>query len=204
MVFNATRKYAFSPDFKLGDSLTLQLKESHQILVFQVQTDFKWADQITHMTNKASKTIWLLRRMKQLGIDETTITNYWKTEGRCHLEFCAPVWSSAITVAQARDLLRVQKRAVAAITGSWREDYVTACSRLGIEADLGVRRHNLCKTFAQRTATNSRHQDLFVRLENPPNTRGGGKIWREPRCKTRRHLQSARPYLTRLLNGERN
>ena len=50
MVFNATRKYAFPPDFKLGDSLTLELKESHQILGVQVQTDFKWADQITHMT----------------------------------------------------------------------------------------------------------------------------------------------------------
>ena len=33
--------------------------------------------------------IWLLRRMKQLNVDERTITNYWKAEGRVHLETCA-------------------------------------------------------------------------------------------------------------------
>ena len=91
-----------------------------------MQSNFGWGEQITQMTKKASKTIWLLRRMKQLGIDEQTITNYWKSEGRCHLEFCAPVWSGAITVAPARDLARVQKRAVAAITGSRREEYGAA------------------------------------------------------------------------------
>ena len=204
MVFNSTKKYAFSPEFQLGDSKTLQTKSVLKILGVQVQNDFGWGAQIAQMTSKASKTIWLLRRMKQLGIDETTITNYWKTEGRCHLEFCAPVWSGGITVSQARDLTRVQKRAVAAITGPWREDYASACSRLGIEADLGSRRRKLCKTFAHKTATNSRHQDLFTKLDNPHQTRGGGKVWREPPCKTRRHLQSARPHFTRLLNDEDN
>ena len=118
MVFNPTRKYAFSPEFRLGDSNILQTTNTHKILGLKVQSDFGWGDQILQMTKKASKTIWLLRRMKQMGIDEKTIVNYWKSEGRCHLEFCAPVWTSGITVAQARDLARVQKRAVAAITGS--------------------------------------------------------------------------------------
>ena len=140
--------------------------------------------------------------MRQLGVDQATVINYWKSEGRCHLEFCAPVWSGGLTVAQARDLTRVQCRAVAAITGDWREDYSAACLRLGIEADLSVRRINLCQAFAHSTATKSRHTDIFTKLDNPPPTRSGGKIWREPRCKTRRHLQSARPHLTRLLNGE--
>ena len=49
-----------------------------------------------------------------------------------------------ITVAQARDLTRVQRLAVAAITGSWMEDYGAACQRLGIEADLSLRRLSLC------------------------------------------------------------
>ena len=196
MVFNPTKSYAFSPTFKLGDSETLQVTDCHKILGLKIQSNFGWGEQITQMTKKASKTIWLLRRMKQLGIDEQTITNYWKSEGRCHLEFCAPVWSGAITVAQARDLARVQKRAVAAITGSWREEYGAACTRLGLEEDLGARRLRLCHSFAQKTATTSRHQDLFRWLYNPHNTRSGGKKWREPPCKTRRHLQSARPFLT--------
>ena len=102
------------------------------------------------MTKKASQTIWLQRRIRQLGIDKQTITNYWKSEGHCHLELCAPVWSGAITVAQARDLARVQKRAVAAITGSWREEYGAACSCLGLEEDLGAKRLRLCHSFAKK------------------------------------------------------
>ena len=202
MIFNATQIYAFSPEFTLGSPEILQTKSHHKILGLQVQNDLKWGAQVEQMTKRASKKIWLLRRMKRLGVDDTTITNYWKSEGRCHLEFCAPVWAGGITQAQARDLTRVQRRAVAAITGSWREDYTAACLRLGIEADLHLRRLQLCKTFAYKTATKSRHQDLFTRLDNPHQTRSGGKTWREPPCRTRRHLQSARPHLTRLLNGE--
>lgn len=154
------------------------------------------------MTTKATKKIWLLRRMKQLGVDEATIVDYWKSEGLVHLEFCAPLWSDGITGQQARALSRVQRRAVAAITGGGREEYVASCRRLGLEADLHQRRLRLCRTFARRTAENSRHQDLFTKLDNPHLTRGGGKVWREPPCRTRRHLLSARPFLTRLLNGE--
>ena len=76
------------------------------------------------MTAKASKKIWVLRRMKQLGVDEKTILNYWTKEGRCHLEMCSPVWSGGITVQQSRDLERVQRRTVAAIS-SWDQDYTT-------------------------------------------------------------------------------
>ena len=78
------------------------------------------------------------------------------------------------------------------------------CQRLGLENDLSARRLRLAKKFAKRTAENSRHMDLFERLDNPPETRRGGKLYREPPCRTRRHLQSAQPYLTRLLNGESN
>ena len=74
--------------------------------------------------------------------------------------------------------------------------------RLGLEPDLAARGLQLCRRFALRTATKSRHQDLFHKQENPHITRGGGKVWREPRCRTRRRLMSARPHLTRLLNGE--
>ena len=142
--------------------------------------------------------------MRQLGVDQLTIASYWKLEGMCHLEYCSPVYTGALTKLQQKDLARVHRRAVAAITGRHcrGDEFVTACSRLGLEHDLSQRRLRLARDFAKRTAEESRHQDLFTRLENPRNTRSGGKVWREPRCHTQRHLQSALPYLTRLLNGE--
>ena len=82
------------------------------------------------------------------------------------------------------------------------EEYLATCARLGLE-DLGTRRTRLARTFARRTAVNSRHTDIFSRTESVRNTRSGGGEWREPRCHTRRHQRSAVPYLTRLLNSQK-
>ena len=129
-----------------------------------------------------------------MGVDQITIAAYWKSEGLCHLEYCSPVYSGALTKQQQRDLARVQRRAVAAITGfhTRGEDLSETCKRLGLEDDLGRRRYRLALKFAERTAEKSRHRD---------DTRSGGKVWRDPPCHTKRHLQSAGPYLTRLLRN---
>jgi hypothetical protein len=209
MLFNFSKKYAFPPEFLLGQNESnpeqyLKVKNTHKILGIFVQSDLRWNAQVEHMVKKASRKIWLLRRMRQLGVDQITIASYWKAEGICHLEYCSPVYTGALTQLQQRDLARVHKRAVAAITGRHTrgEEFVENCQRLGLEDDLSHRRLRLAEKFAKRTAEKSRHQDIFERLDNPPNTRSGGKVWRDPPCKTRRHLLSARPFLTRLLNGE--
>ena len=44
-------------------------------------------------------------------------------------------------------------------------------------------------------------EPLDARRQNWPSSLLN-KLWREPPCKTKRHLKSALPYLTRLLNGE--
>ena len=204
MTFNNSRKYAFPPEFHLGSSKLLEVKTTTKVLGVMVQNDLRWGAQVEHMVRKASKKIWMLRRMRQLGVDETTITTYWMMEGRVHLETGVPVWAGAVTSSQARDLTRVQRRAVAAITGraTRGEEYQATCARLGLQ-DLATRRTKLALTFARRTATKSRHTDTFTRLENPRPTRAGAKEWVEPRCLTRRHQRSAVPYLTRLLNGDK-
>ena len=73
---------------------------------------------------------------------------------------------------------------------------------LGLEP-LEERRRKLCMKFAKSTVEKSRHGDMFKKLEKPHQSRGNvNREWREPTCHTKRHLKSALPYLTRLLNGE--
>ena len=104
---------------------------------------------------------------------------------------------------QSRHLQRVEHRAVAAFAER-REDPKISCQRLGLQP-LAERRQKLALKFAKQTISKSRHGDLFTKLENPHVGRGGLKReWREPPCRTRRHLKSALPYMTRLLNGELN
>ena len=141
--------------------------------------------------------------MKKIGLDEQTICHLWKAEGRVHLEPASAVWTSGLAVQQSRKIQRVQNRAIAAFS-SKREDPTISALRLGLEP-LETRRQRLALKFAKKTIKKSRHGDIFAKLENPHQGRGGIKReWREPPCKTRRHLNSAVPYLTRLLNGEKS
>ena len=152
------------------------------------------------MIKKATRTIWVIRRMKALGVQQSLLVDYWKSEGRVHLEYGCPVWHSSLTIAQSRSLDRAQRVAMAAITGRWEASHTLQLQNLALER-LSIRRENICKRFAFHTATNSRHQDLFQPLTS--NTRRGqsGTKYHEISTRTNFYHKSALPYLTRLLNS---
>ena len=117
MQFSRSRNYDFPIEFKIGGSGHLEEKRVVRILGIQVQSNLRWDCQINQMTSKASKTIWTLRRMKALGVDVKTLVEFWKSEGRIHMEMGCPVWHSSLTLAQERLLERCQRVAMAAIVG---------------------------------------------------------------------------------------
>ena len=116
-----------------------------------VQSDLRWGTQCAEMVKKASKTTWVLRRMRELGVDTATLVQYWKAEGRVHLEFQAPVWHSGLTAAQSRSLDRAQRLAMVAMAG-WHPSHSQQLQELGLEP-LPARRVALARRFARRTAS---------------------------------------------------
>ena len=162
----------------------------------------KWNAQIKQMTERATKTIWVIRRMKSVGVSQATLVNYWVAEGRSALEMCAPLWHSSITAAQSRALSRVQRVAMAAITSVWGASHTEQLSSLSLQP-LAERRTELCRRFARRTAEKSRHQDMFQPVENLRPARQAAKrpAYIEKWSRTAAYRRSALPYLTRLLNS---
>ena len=199
MVFSRSRKYHFPPEFSLEQSQIIEKNEA-TILGVIVQSNLRWESQVKKMIGKAAKTVWTLRRMKSLGVDRATLTQFWRTEGRVHLEYQAPLWHSSLTMAQSRDLARAQRVAMAAITGQWHSSHTSQLQELSLEP-LDKRRSLLCRRFAERTATKSRHKDIFSLAAGGRVARSSSKgLYREPLCRTASYYRSAVPYLTRLLN----
>ena len=199
MLFTRSKLHAFPPEFQIGSMDILEVKNSHKILGVTVQNDLGWTKQVEDMVRKATRTTWVLRRMRALGVDQDTLVAFWKAEGRVHLELACPVWHSGLTVAQAQDLDRAQRVAMAAIAGRWEPSHTRQLAELGLER-LGPRRVAICRTFAKRTALNSRHMDMFTETGSLMRRRKLSKTYREKLSRTATHYNSALPYLTRLLN----
>ena len=102
-----------------------------------------------------------------------------------------------LTSAESRDLDRAQMVAMATITGRWEPSHSRQLQDLGLE-QLRARRTKLCATFAKRTATYSRHMDIFTRSGAPVRTGMAARPYRELFCRTEAHYKSAVPYLTCL------
>ena len=179
----------------------LEEKSTLKILGVQIQSDLRWDAQVLQMITRASKTSWVLRRMRALGVDTKTLVSYWKAEGRVHLEMCAGVWHSSLTVAQSRSLSRAQRVAMAAMVGHWAPSLTDQLEDLGLER-LVSRRENICRRFAVRTASKSRHSDIFTLAQTGlqrPNKKSLKYV--EPKARTTSYRKSAVPYLTRILNS---
>ena len=180
----------------------LEEKKVVKILGIQVQSDLQWQALVSQMISRASKAIWILRRMRTLGVDKRTLVDFWKSEGRVHLEMAVPVWHSSLTRALRRSLDRCQRVAMAAIVGYWAPSLTEQLSELGLQR-LGDRRDKICATFAVATATKSRHRDIF-KVANINHPRAGKRShkYAEPRARTAFYQKSAVPYLTRILNNQ--
>ena len=165
MQFSRSRSYDFPMDYSIGGSNILEERDTLQILGVQVQSDLRWNMQVNQMVARASRTSWVLRRMRALGVDQNTLVEYWKTEGRVHLEMACPVWHSSLTLAQSRSLERCQRVAMAAIVGHWAPSLTEQLLDLGLER-LDARRTKICGKFAHSTATKSHHKDIFTAASN--------------------------------------
>ena len=199
MKFSRSKKYDFPAELTIGGSDMLEVKRKHRILGIIVQDDLRWQSQCEEMVSRATRCTWAIRRMRAMGVPQLTLVQYWKSEGRVQLEYGCPVWHSGLTATQSHSLDRAQRVAMAAITGHWEPSHTRQLEDLGLER-LSSRRTRLCEQFARRTATNSRHMDLFTPVDSLQRRAKNSKKYREIPTRTQSYFTSALPYLTRLLN----
>ena len=193
-----SRTKAFPTEIKIGENF-LEVKDKMKVLGVILQPDLKWSSSCEYICKKAYKTMWVIRRMKILGVDTFTLLDYYMKEIRVHLELAVPVWHSGLTYKLSADIERVQRVAVSIMLSNI--PYDRACATLGLKP-LSIRRHELCERFAASTASpQSRHNDLFqLEKTGAYNTRSDYTKYREHICHKSRFYKSPLPFLTRTLN----
>ena len=200
MKFSKSRTKDFPAEIKLGDGF-LEVKSELKILGVILTSDLRWESNTEYICKKAYKNMWVLRRLKNMKMDKSTILEYYQKEVRVHLELAVPVWHSGLTMKQSADIERVQRVAISIVLGLVDFDYKRACDSLALKP-LYIRRVELCLKFARKTAdAKCRHSDLF-KLQNSCYDTRLENYYTEHLTHTARFYKSPLPFLTRTLNSK--
>ena len=197
MLFNPSRKYDFPPEMNFSDGKYLDVVSQTKLVGVVISNDLKWQHNTDYITKKAMQKIWILRRMKKLGMSDSFMIDVFTKEIRSILEMAVPVWNSGLTQVQVTAIERVQKTALYVMFDKNYINYDVACSLAGLES-LDIRRENLCLKFAQKNVKSK--NSLFTRPSSSFNTRSPNPLVNEYNCITARFQNSSLPYLSKLLN----
>ena len=198
MVFNNCRSLKFSPDFKVDDH-SFQVVEQMKILGVTVNSNLKWRDNTDNIVKKAYKRLWLIKRLKSLGANQSELIDMYQKMVRSILEFAVPVWNNSITIAEQEGIERVQKSALRIILGRNYESYDQALLETELET-LEVRRFKLCLNFARKAEAHPKHKNWFVKKPQTKTRDKNGK-YLNGFTRTERLKRSPIHYLTQLLNS---
>ena len=84
--FNKTRKWNFPPEVHFSDNKTLQYETEVKLVGVIVSDDLKWVKNTEYIVQKAMTKIWVLRRMKNIGLEPEHIFDSYTKELRSVLE----------------------------------------------------------------------------------------------------------------------
>ena len=198
MIFNPSRTVDVHPIIEL-DGTQLEIVESMRLLGVIISSDMKWHLNTEFITKRGYSRLWLLRRLKKFGVPTEELLDTYTLKVRSMLEMAVPVWQPALTKGEATLIERVQKSALRIILGQNYFSYDDALDTLQIEK-LDIRRTQLCKSFATKSAKSEKYSGWFLSPEARPDTRSKpnySAVW----TRTSRFKKSPLPYLTELLNG---
>ena len=197
MIFNPCWSLDFMPEIELGGG-QLEVVEETRLLGVIIRSDMRWNSNTESIVKRAYNKLWTIRRLKELGANTPELVDIFMKHCRSILEFAAPAWHGAITVAERQDIERVQKVALHIILGDQYETYRNALGITNLEM-LEVRRNNLCMKFAKKSEKNEKHKHWF-KLNPKTITRREQEKYKRPVARTTRLLNSPISYLTQLLN----
>ena len=196
MVFNPTT-IKFSPTFEL-EGQDIEIISEIKLLGLHISNDMKWKKNTCSIIQRASKKLWILRRLKNLGARTTSLVEVYRMQIRCILEYGVPAWQGSLTLEDKKDIERVQKCALHIILGNKYSSYEDALECLNLE-NLELRRVRLCLNFALKAESHPKFSKWFIRRENLYNTRSKLK-YKQVLANHARYSRSPLGYLTKLLN----
>ena len=199
IIFNKSRKYDFPPELSFRNNVILDVVEETRLLGIVLTPDLRWQANTLSICTKAMSKMWLLRRMKAMGLEPELIFDYYSKEVRALTEQAVAIWSSGLTKAQSQEIEKIQKVSMKVILGDQYKTYDKACELFKV-AKLSIRRLELCTKYALKLYKSDRSSEFFTPTTRSVNTRGDQPLLVEEISRTARCYNAPHNFLTRLVN----
>ena len=176
------------PVLKINDT-PLQFVDDAKILGIWIQKNLQWDKNISEITKKANRRLYMLRMLKKFGFNHEELITVYKDYIRPLLEYCDTVWHSSLTAGQSKILEQLQRRACRIVLGRNFTSYSDALNDCDLESLYG-------------SSNSSRTIDLLppTRVEvHGRNLRSAHKLSKFF-VRTTRFQNSPIPFFTTLLN----
>ena len=200
MLFNTAKQSDFMPEIVV-DNENLEVVEEFKLLGVMITSDLKWETNTEYITKKAYKRLWMIRRLKNLGMNTKSLVKIFTTQIRSVLEFGAVTWHPMLTKENSNAIERLRKTALAIILSPDYRSYGEALDITKLER-LDKRRIALSLNFAKKATKHPEHSKWFSKQDVNTNmqTRALKPTYKPVQARTNRLLKSPVPYLTQLLN----
>ena len=204
MLFNTAKQNDFLPEIVV-EGQHLEVVEQFKLLGVIITSDLKWEANTDYITKKAYKRLWMLRRLKNLGLKTDSLVKIYTSQIRSVLEYGSVTWHAMLTKNESKSIERVQKSALAIILGQKYKCYESALSVLSLQR-LADRRVSMSAAFAAKSAKHPLHSSWFCKSDTNKqvNTRSEKLTYKPVIARTQRLLNSAIPFMTEQLNVKPN
>ena len=212
MNFNFSKNNLPPQNLKFNGKL-INVAKKIKLLGVILTDDLKWAENTLNICSKVNKKLYLIRMMKQFGLQRAELVTAWRAMLRPITEYAVPLWHSGLTECDSGNIEMLQKKALGTILGCVYVDnkryyklenehvtYLDTLQNIGLTT-LNKCREVLTSKFALETARNESQNDMFLKKQNNHITTRNRLILEEPHCKTDRYYRSTIPYMSRILNA---
>ena len=134
-----------------------------KLLGVTIDNKLAWDQHISTIIRSSSYRLFMLRRLKTLGLPQTELCNIFKTFILPKLTYASPAWSSSLNTTQLKKLENIQKRATKIILGPTYNDYAEAQVTLSLPSLSSIFNLNMLR-FGKKVLKNPRHRHLLPPL----------------------------------------
>ena len=199
MLFNPCKSLDFQSEIPLNGH-NLQVIDEMKLLGVIIKSDLCWYANTNYIVIRANKTLWLLRRLKNLGANRADLLEIYRTQVRIVLELAVPVGQRNLSQIDKINIERVQKSALHIILGDEYISYRNAIRTLDLD-DLETRRNKLCLKFGKKCEKSDKFNNWFKLNTQSVNTRQEKTKYVKVRSRLSRLEKSPISFLTNMLNN---